>query len=83
MAAGQKLYPRATVKKIVKAHTKRNVGKNVDVLVSIDATCDESMDTKSDSQIFLDYNLFLQEYATIPDPFHWRQMNRQACPAIS
>ncbi len=33
MAAGQKLYPRATVKKIVKAHSKRNVSKNVDVLV--------------------------------------------------
>jgi hypothetical protein len=34
MAAGQKLYPRATVKKIVKAHSKRNLSKNVDVLVS-------------------------------------------------
>jgi hypothetical protein len=33
MAAGQKLYPRATVKKIVKAHSKCNVSKNVDVLV--------------------------------------------------
>jgi hypothetical protein len=33
MVAGQKLYPRATVKKIVKAHSKRNVSKNVDVLV--------------------------------------------------
>jgi hypothetical protein len=35
MAAGQKLYPRATVKKIVKAHSKRNVSKNVDVLVGL------------------------------------------------
>lgn len=34
MAAGQKLYPRATVKKIVKAHSRRNLSKNVDVLVS-------------------------------------------------
>ncbi len=33
MAAAQKLYPRATIKKIVKAHSKRNVSKNVDVLV--------------------------------------------------
>ena len=33
MAAGQKLYPRATIKKIVKAHSKHNVSKNVDVLV--------------------------------------------------
>ncbi|CAG8982061.1 hypothetical protein HYALB_00008788 [Hymenoscyphus albidus] len=36
MAAGQKLYPRATVKKIVKAHSKRNVTKNVDVLIFLD-----------------------------------------------
>ncbi|KAF8854402.1 hypothetical protein BDZ45DRAFT_656651 [Acephala macrosclerotiorum] len=36
MAAGQKLYPRATVKKIVKAHSKRNVSKNVDVLIFLD-----------------------------------------------
>ena len=34
MAPGQKMYPRATVKKIVKAHTKCNVSKNVDVMVS-------------------------------------------------
>jgi hypothetical protein len=34
MAASQKLYPRATIKKIVKAHSKKNVSKNVDVLVS-------------------------------------------------
>jgi hypothetical protein len=44
MAAGQKLYPRATVKKIVKAHSKRNVSKNVDVLVCIlDASPKEAM----------------------------------------
>ncbi|KAH8786697.1 hypothetical protein BGZ57DRAFT_881912 [Hyaloscypha finlandica] len=36
MAASQKLYPRATVKKIVKAHSKRNVSKNVDVLIFLD-----------------------------------------------
>lgn len=34
MAAAQKLYPRATVKRIVKAHSKKNLSKNVDVLVS-------------------------------------------------
>ena len=34
MAAGQKLYPRATLKKIVKAHSRMNVSKNADVLVS-------------------------------------------------
>lgn len=33
MAVSQKLYPRATVKRIVKAHSKAQVSKNVDVLV--------------------------------------------------
>ncbi|PBP23321.1 Histone-fold containing protein [Diplocarpon rosae] len=36
MAAGQKLYPRATVKKIVKAHSKRNISKNSDILIFLD-----------------------------------------------
>lgn len=30
----QKLYPRGTVKRIVKAHANRNVSKNADILVS-------------------------------------------------
>jgi hypothetical protein len=29
----QKLYPRGTVKRIVKAHSNRNVSKNADILV--------------------------------------------------
>lgn len=33
MAPGQKLYPRATVKKIIKAHSDCNVSKNADVMV--------------------------------------------------
>jgi hypothetical protein len=33
MAATQKLYPRGTVKRIVKAHSNRNVSKNADILV--------------------------------------------------
>jgi hypothetical protein len=33
MAITPKLYPRATIKKIVKAHTKKHLSKNVDVLV--------------------------------------------------
>jgi len=36
MAPGQKLYPRATVKKIVKAHSGCNVSKNVDVMIFLD-----------------------------------------------
>lgn len=33
MAAVQKLYPRGTVKRIVKAHSNRSVSKNADILV--------------------------------------------------
>ncbi|EYE99592.1 uncharacterized protein EURHEDRAFT_444909 [Aspergillus ruber CBS 135680] len=33
MVATQKLYPRATVKRIVKAHANRNVSKNADILI--------------------------------------------------
>ncbi|KAI8955212.1 hypothetical protein F4801DRAFT_378623 [Xylaria longipes] len=36
MAPGQKMYPRATVKKIVKAHSKCNVSKNADVMIFLD-----------------------------------------------
>jgi hypothetical protein len=61
MAPGQKVYPRATVKKIVKAHSNCNIGKNTDVMVQspkrvphLDAplTCSQ--------QVFLDYVLFMQ-----------------------
>lgn len=38
MAPGQKMYPRATVKKIVKAHSNCNVSKNADVTVSCPPT---------------------------------------------
>lgn len=34
MALGKKAYPRATVKKIIKAHSNMNVKKNADVTVS-------------------------------------------------
>ncbi|KAI9860968.1 MAG: hypothetical protein M1824_002734 [Vezdaea acicularis] len=36
MAGAQKLYPRGTVKRIIKAHSKRPLSKNVDVLVFLD-----------------------------------------------
>ncbi|KAI0974710.1 hypothetical protein F4678DRAFT_470093 [Xylaria arbuscula] len=36
MAPGQKMYPRATVKKIVKAHSNCNVSKKVDVMIFLD-----------------------------------------------
>ena len=34
MVATQKLYPRSTVKRVVKAHSNRSVSKNADILVS-------------------------------------------------
>lgn len=62
MAPGQKMYPRATVKKIVKAHSNCNVSKNVDVTVSLvneepDAFSSWHALTLShgDTQMFLDY----------------------------
>ncbi|SPO03368.1 uncharacterized protein DNG_06051 [Cephalotrichum gorgonifer] len=36
MAPGQKSYPRATVKKIVKAHSNLNISKNADILIFLD-----------------------------------------------
>jgi len=38
MAAPSKLYPRATIKRIIKAHSKRNLSKNVDILIFLDYT---------------------------------------------
>lgn len=35
MVVTPKLYPRATVKRIVKAHSKRNISKNADILVRL------------------------------------------------
>lgn len=70
MVATQKLYPRGTVKRIVKAHAGRNISKNADVLVrlfSVPVATPDSMNCSvlTLPQIFLDYMLFMQEYATI------------------
>lgn len=35
MALGKKAYPKATVKKIIKAHSNHNIKKNADVTVCI------------------------------------------------
>jgi len=63
MAPGQKLYPRGTVKKIVKAHSGCSVSKNADVMVHraslSDAFC-SSVLTSCFPQIFLDYMLFME-----------------------
>jgi hypothetical protein len=68
MAATQKLYPRGTVKRIVKAHSNHNVSKNADILVSPSVQCACQQDLVANGgfcpvfQIFLDYMLFMQEY---------------------
>ncbi|KAK7902381.1 hypothetical protein LTR67_002026 [Exophiala xenobiotica] len=36
MASGKKSYPRATLRKILKAHSRKKVGKGVDSLVYLD-----------------------------------------------
>lgn len=36
MSTGRKLYPRATLRKIVKAHSKCNMSKTVDTLIFLD-----------------------------------------------
>lgn len=64
--ATQKLYPRGTVKHIVKAHANRSLSKNADILVCIAAhvwTWNPSSTrlTPAVFQIFLDYMLFMQE----------------------
>jgi hypothetical protein len=60
MAPGQRLYPRATVKKIVKAHSNCNVSKNVDVMVLSLMLDGRDKTTNGSLQVFLDYVLFMQ-----------------------
>ena len=36
MASGKKSYPRATLRKILRAHSRKKVGKGVDSLVYLD-----------------------------------------------
>ncbi|TLS25325.1 hypothetical protein PpBr36_07220 [Pyricularia pennisetigena] len=54
MAPGRKLYPRATVKKIIKAESDCNVSKDADVTVS------EAPSRQHPGRIFVDYIRFLQ-----------------------
>jgi hypothetical protein len=58
------LYPRSTVKRIIKAHSNRPLSKNVDVLVSIPniAILTFARISLTSQQIFLNYVLFMQEY---------------------
>lgn len=48
------MYPRATVKKIVKAHSKCNVSKNVDVMVSPTCIVNHVSEARLTIIIFID-----------------------------
>lgn len=38
MAPSQSLYPRSTLKRIIKAHSDRSLSKNVDIMIFLDYT---------------------------------------------
>jgi hypothetical protein len=59
--AAKNLYPRATVKKIVKAHSRRPLSKNVDILVRRRTAQTKPVMRANSPQIFLNYLMFLQE----------------------
>jgi len=65
MAPSTSLYPRATVKRIVKAHSNRGVSKNVDILVCLPMPKSDVNMTDKGYQIFLDYAIFLQEWVSL------------------
>ncbi len=72
MALGKKAYPKATVKKIIKAHSDRNIKKNADVTVRSfqpqTRLCPGRRAADS-SQIFLNYVLFMETYASFQPCF--------------
>ena len=57
--AAKRLYPRSTVKRIVKAHSNRNVSKTADILVSRPKVYGDF--ANKSLKVFLDYTLFIQE----------------------
>lgn len=62
MALGKKPYPKATVKKIIKAHSNHNLKKNADVTVRLNVLMAAIDANVYLSQIFLDYVLFMETY---------------------
>jgi hypothetical protein len=59
---GKKSYPKATVKKIIKAHSDLNIKKNADVTVCTPRTRFRRPETRTDEypQIYLNYVLFME-----------------------
>ncbi|KAF4447709.1 histone-like transcription factor (CBF/NF-Y) and archaeal histone domain-containing protein [Fusarium austroafricanum] len=60
MALGKKPYPKATVKKIIKAHSNHNLKKNADVTVCLDGLMIAIDANVYLPQIFLNYVLFME-----------------------
>ncbi|KAL6914443.1 hypothetical protein ACHAPO_005726 [Fusarium lateritium] len=60
MALGKKPYPKATVKKIIKAHSNHNIKKNADVTVRLARLMIATVANVYLLQIFLDYILFME-----------------------
>lgn len=69
MALGKKPYPKATIKKIIKAHSDHNLKKNADVTVRLHLNASRISISNVDAlltswQIFLDYVLFMETYGS-------------------
>ncbi|ERF73983.1 hypothetical protein EPUS_03797 [Endocarpon pusillum Z07020] len=54
-------YPRSTVKKIIKGHSEKKVGRNVDALVRTGHRLKVAQSLRSPQQVYVDYVLFIQE----------------------
>jgi hypothetical protein len=58
----KKTYPRATVKKIIKGHSNKSVGRNVDALVSVRRRHrDVAAADIFFGKVYIDFVLFIQE----------------------
>ena len=69
---GKKPYPKATVKKIIKAHSDLNIKKNADVAVCRDASYQKQQTSAHrDTQVYLNYVLFMETFVSIVILFYF------------
>lgn len=57
---GKKSYPKATLKKIIKAHSNLNIKKNADVTVCSQRVVKANNKPNERWQIYLNYVLFIE-----------------------
>lgn len=55
-------YPRAAVRKIIKGHTDKHAAQEVDALVRASKQNQNTHTQTDNTQLYLDYILFLQQY---------------------